>query len=192
MHSQTVCTASLMSEVSLGHIDTCGTHRVCLHVTLSGGHLGGFTHDTPAWHTSYTHLVHPPASATADSHPRPHTARPIAQRHPQSRQCYSTAQFRPLAAAAPAAALAAAAPAAEGARLQETTGDPGSQLNDFGHPLKDSPHPLTRLTSPWTPGTLSKGAGRQAGAAAAASHTKGNNRPASLSIVLTKGSRALS
>src|SRR4029434_828667 len=37
-----------------------------------------------------------------------------------------------------------------------------SQLNDFGHPLKDSPHPLTRLTSPWTPGTLSKGAGRQA------------------------------
>src|SRR4029434_2745903 len=61
-------------------------------------------------------------------------------------------------------------------------GKPCSQLNDFGHPLKDSPHPLTRLTSPWTPGTLSKGAGRQAGAAAAAaaSHTKGNNRPASL------------
>src|SRR4029434_4101524 len=40
-----------MSEVSLGHIDTCGTHRVCLHATLSGGHLGGFTHHTPAWQT---------------------------------------------------------------------------------------------------------------------------------------------
>src|SRR4029434_3340070 len=40
-----------MSEVSLGHIDTCGTHRVCLHVTLSGGHLGSSTHDTPAWQT---------------------------------------------------------------------------------------------------------------------------------------------
>src|SRR4029434_3341998 len=37
-----------MSEVSLDHIDTCGTHRVCLHATLTGGHLGSFTHDTPA------------------------------------------------------------------------------------------------------------------------------------------------
>src|SRR4029434_5161177 len=41
-------------------------------------------------------------------------------------------------------------------------GNPCSQVNDFGHPLKDSPHPLTRLTSAWTPGTLSKRAGRQA------------------------------
>src|SRR4029434_1646954 len=160
MHEQTVDTASLMSEVSLGHRDTRGTHRVCLHATLSEGHLGVFTHYTPAWHTSYTHSCLPQALATADSHPRPHTARPIAQRHPQSRQCYSTAQFRPLAAAAPAAAaLAAAAPAAEGARLQETTVCLCSQLNDFGHPLQHSPHPLTRLTSAWTPGTLSKGAG---------------------------------
>src|SRR4029434_10915411 len=92
-------------------------------------------------------------------------------------------------------------------------GNPCSQVNDFGHPLKDSPHPLTRLTSAWTTGTLSKGAGRrccccragaqdvqqpppqqrqQAAAAAAASHTKGNTDPPSLSIVLTKGSRALS
>src|SRR4029434_277552 len=31
---------------SLGHIDTCGTHRVCLHATLSGGHLGSLTHDS--------------------------------------------------------------------------------------------------------------------------------------------------
>src|SRR4029434_8563634 len=92
----------------------------------------------------------PQALSTADSHPRPHTARPTAQRHPQSRQCYSTAQFRP---------LAAAGAAAEGAALQETTGGPCSQLNDFGHPLKDSPHPLSCLTSAWTPGTLSKGAG---------------------------------
>src|SRR4029434_5079985 len=44
-----------MSEVSLGHIDTCGTHRVCLHATLSGGHLGSFTHDTPAWQTPHRH-----------------------------------------------------------------------------------------------------------------------------------------
>src|SRR4029434_7099080 len=51
----TVDTACLMSEVSLGHIDTCGTHRVCLHATLSGGHLGGFTHDTPAWQTPFRH-----------------------------------------------------------------------------------------------------------------------------------------
>ena len=47
----TVDTASLMSEVSLGHIDTCGTQRVCLHATLTGGHLGGFTYDTPSWQT---------------------------------------------------------------------------------------------------------------------------------------------
>src|SRR4029434_5632551 len=40
---------------SLGHIDTCGTRRVCLHATLTGGHLGGFTHDTPAWQTPYRH-----------------------------------------------------------------------------------------------------------------------------------------
>src|SRR4029434_11289319 len=40
---------------SLGHIDTCDTHRVCLHVTLTGGHLGSFTHDTPAWQTPYRH-----------------------------------------------------------------------------------------------------------------------------------------
>src|SRR4029434_1062455 len=64
-------------------------------------------------------------------------------------------------------------------------GNPCSQLNDFGHPLKDSPHPLSCLTSFWTPGTLSKGAG------AAASLTKGNTDPPSLSIVLTKGPRAL-
>src|SRR4029434_10058907 len=63
MHSQTVDTACLMSEVSLGHIDTCGTHRVCLHATLSGGHLGGFTHHTPAWQTPYRHPT--TGSATA-------------------------------------------------------------------------------------------------------------------------------
>ena len=28
----------------------------CLHATLRGGHLGGFTHDTPAWPTSTTHI----------------------------------------------------------------------------------------------------------------------------------------
>src|SRR4029434_1594007 len=49
-----------MSEVSLGHIDTCGTRRVCLHATLSGGHLGSFTHDTPAWQTP-----HRPTHSTA-------------------------------------------------------------------------------------------------------------------------------
>src|SRR4029434_1578891 len=38
---------------SLGHIDTRGSHVVYSHATLTGGHLGGFTHDTPAWHTSY-------------------------------------------------------------------------------------------------------------------------------------------
>src|SRR4029434_3307860 len=48
---------------SLGHIDTGGTHRVCLRVTLSGGHLGGFTHDTPAWQTPYRHPT--TGSATA-------------------------------------------------------------------------------------------------------------------------------
>src|SRR4029434_5862258 len=63
MHEQTVCTACLMSEVSLGHIDTCGTHRVCLHATLSGGHLGGFTHHTPAWQTPHRHPI--TGSATA-------------------------------------------------------------------------------------------------------------------------------
>src|SRR4029434_6945233 len=47
--------ACLMSEVSLGHRDTRGTHRVCLHATLSGGHLGGFTHETPAWQTPHRH-----------------------------------------------------------------------------------------------------------------------------------------
>src|SRR4029434_9234720 len=46
-----------MSEVSLGHRDTCGTHRVCLHVTLSGGHLGGFTHNNPAWQTPSRHTT---------------------------------------------------------------------------------------------------------------------------------------
>src|SRR4029434_2608782 len=96
MHYQTVDTACLMSEVSLGHIDTCGTHRVCLHASLSGGHLGSFTHDTPAWQTPYTHSSLPQALSTADSHPRPHTARPIAQRHPQSRQCHSSADSRPI------------------------------------------------------------------------------------------------
>src|SRR4029434_6745231 len=42
-------------------------------------------------------------------------------------------------------------------------------MNDFARPRKHAPHPLTRLTSPWTPGTLSKGAGRQALLTAAAS-----------------------
>src|SRR4029434_2836559 len=63
MHKQTVDTACLMSEVSLGHIDTCGTHRVCLLATLSGGHLGSFTHDTPAWQTPHRHPT--TGSATA-------------------------------------------------------------------------------------------------------------------------------
>src|SRR4029434_10657846 len=58
-----VDTACLMSEVSLGHIDTCGTHRVCLHASLSGGHLGSFTHDTPAWQTPHRHPT--TGSATA-------------------------------------------------------------------------------------------------------------------------------
>src|SRR4029434_9259773 len=62
MRYQTVDTASLMSEVSLGHIDTRGTHRACLHATLSGGHLGGLTHDTPPSHYTHTHAPHQPWS----------------------------------------------------------------------------------------------------------------------------------
>src|SRR4029434_3271631 len=54
MHQQTVDTACLMSEVSLGHIDTRGTRRVCLHATLTGGHLGSFTHEHTARQTSHT------------------------------------------------------------------------------------------------------------------------------------------
>src|SRR4029434_7710637 len=58
--------AECLSDVrghSLGHIGTCGTHRVCLRVTLSGGHLGGFTHHTPAWQTPHRHPT--TGSATA-------------------------------------------------------------------------------------------------------------------------------
>src|SRR4029434_9733216 len=63
MHSQTVDPAGLMSEVSLGHIDTRGTRRVCLHASLTGAHLGVFTHDTPAWQTPLRHPT--TGSATA-------------------------------------------------------------------------------------------------------------------------------
>src|SRR4029434_7715505 len=87
MHQQTVYTACLMSEVSLGHRDPRGTHRVCLHATLSGGHLGGFTHHTPAWRSLASHKLHRPTEG-GYNHPLqgpgvpPQALAPLSPPHP--------------------------------------------------------------------------------------------------------------